>query len=126
MKAARYAAELASQMGANLTLACVNEPVRYLVEPQMVPLVDVERAQHQAAVNTLTQAREALVGFKMPIDDKVLFGPAAEALVDAAEQQQADLLVVGSRGLGAVKRMLLGSVADRVVHLSSRPVLVVR
>jgi nucleotide-binding universal stress UspA family protein len=38
----------------------------------------------------------------------------------------ADLIVVGSRGRGAVKRLLLGSVSDRIAHLAPVPVLIVR
>jgi nucleotide-binding universal stress UspA family protein len=56
----------------------------------------------------------------------VKVGPPAETIVETAHALPADLVVVGSTGKGAVKRLLLGSVADRVVHLSSVPVLVAR
>ena len=56
----------------------------------------------------------------------MLSGPPAEALVEAAASTEADLLVVGSHGHGAVARVLLGSTTDRVVHLAGCPVLVVR
>jgi nucleotide-binding universal stress UspA family protein len=53
----------------------------------------------------------------------VLEGQPAEALLGAAED--ADLIVVGSRGLGGFKRLMLGSVSDQVVHHAPCPVLVV-
>ena len=53
----------------------------------------------------------------------VLNGQPAEALLGASED--ADLVVVGSRGLGGFKRLMLGSVSDQVVHHSVCPVLVV-
>jgi nucleotide-binding universal stress UspA family protein len=56
---------------------------------------------------------------------QVLYGPPAETLAEAASAGDADLLVVGSRGHGAVARVLLGSTSDRVVHVASMPVLVV-
>jgi len=49
----------------------------------------------------------------------------AEELLDAAGEWEADLLVVGTRGRGGAARMLLGSVADKVIRGSSGPVLVV-
>jgi nucleotide-binding universal stress UspA family protein len=53
----------------------------------------------------------------------VLNGQPAEALLGASAD--ADLVVVGSRGLGGFKRLMLGSVSDQVVHHASCPVLVV-
>jgi nucleotide-binding universal stress UspA family protein len=49
-----------------------------------------------------------------------------EEIVRLAEEIRADLVVVGSRDLGAAKRLLLGSVSERVVRLASCPILVVR
>ena len=55
----------------------------------------------------------------------VLSGSPAQAIVEYAEDQQADLIVIGSHGRGAVSRLLLGSIAERVLHLAGRPVFVV-
>jgi len=52
-------------------------------------------------------------------------GEPAEVLIDYCERENADLLVVGKRGAGLIERLVLGSVADRVVHGASCPVLVV-
>lgn len=56
----------------------------------------------------------------------VLEGPAADAVLRAAEAHDVDLIVVGSRGYGAFTGLLLGSVSDRVAHYATRPVLVAR
>jgi nucleotide-binding universal stress UspA family protein len=53
-------------------------------------------------------------------------GRSADAILDLAERIGADLIVLGSRGLGTVKRLLVGSVSLGVVHHADRPVLVAR
>lgn len=53
-------------------------------------------------------------------------GPPADEIVEIAGELEADLILVGSRGLGAVKRLVLGSVSEGVVHHASCPVLVLR
>ena len=53
-------------------------------------------------------------------------GEAGKSIVAAAEAENADLIVVGTRGLARAGRWLLGSVSDHVVHHASCPVLVVR
>lgn len=53
-------------------------------------------------------------------------GDPTDAILDVAEEQDADLIVVGSRGLGAAKRLLHGSVSTKVMHHAPCAVLVVR
>ncbi len=53
-------------------------------------------------------------------------GRAVEAIIDLSEELEVGLVVVGSRGLGPVKRLVMGSVSEGVVDLVSRPILVVR
>ncbi len=60
------------------------------------------------------------------VTSEVLDGPVVETLLTYLETHPVDLLVVGSRGLTAGKRLLLGSVSDALVHHAMCPVLVVR
>lgn len=57
------------------------------------------------------------------IEIRPVYGSPSEALIDAS--RDADLLVVGTRGMGGFKRLLLGSVSSQVVHHSHVPVVVV-
>lgn len=54
-----------------------------------------------------------------------LSGDAVDGLLDVAEEVDADLVVVGSRGVGTAKRLLLGSVSAKLAHHSQRNVLIV-
>ncbi len=59
-------------------------------------------------------------------DTYLLEGRAADEILDLAERTEADLVVIGSRGLGTVGRIALGSVSEAVIHHSHWPVLMLR
>ena len=60
------------------------------------------------------------------IDIELLPKRSVEALVEAAEERYARMIVVGSGGDGALKEIILGSTPHKLLQVSSRPVLVVR
>ena len=79
-------------------------------------------AQVAASVGVLTQA-----GVKAHGEVRsTIFGYAAREIVGDAEEIGADVIVMGSRGRGDLAGLLLGSTAHKVIHLSHRPVLIVR
>ncbi|HEX8910364.1 MAG TPA: universal stress protein [Anaeromyxobacteraceae bacterium] len=125
-KAAQMAAEIAIRFGARITLAYVVP--RLLLPPDAYGLTvaDVEQEHHAYAEKLLAHAVAQLGESGVQADTRVLTGPPAETLAEAAQASDVDLVVAGSRGRGAVARVLLGSVSDRLVHISPKPVLVVR
>ena len=62
----------------------------------------------------------------LKISDEIIDGPARQVIVEEAETWGADLIVMGSRGLGAWNRLLLGSVSSAVVHHAKCSVEIVR
>jgi nucleotide-binding universal stress UspA family protein len=77
-----------------------------------------------AQKETTAALEESGLGSRRPtVTVKALSGLPAEALLDAAAD--ADMLVVGSRGTGGFKRLLMGSVAAQVTHHASCPVVVI-
>lgn len=66
------------------------------------------------------------VMFKIGGKVKSVGGKPGEAIVDAAKEENAAFIVVGSRGMGAVRRTLVGSVSDYILHHSHIPVVVCR
>ena len=83
---------------------------------------DDANAAVAAAVDVLTEA-----GIKAHGEVRnTIFGYAAREIVSDAQEIDADVIVMGSRGRGDIAGLLLGSTAHKVIHLSDRPVLVVR
>jgi nucleotide-binding universal stress UspA family protein len=82
----------------------------------------VERAE-RVAHEGLELARDA--GFAAEERTEVGGGSVWQSIIGVADDIEADLIVVGARGLSTVQSVLLGSVSNAVVHHSSRPVLVV-
>ena len=79
-------------------------------------------AQVAAAVDKLTAAG---VNARGDVGHTV-FGYAARSIVDDAIEHDVDVIVMGSRGRGDLAGLLLGSTAHKVIHLTDRPVLIVR
>jgi len=74
----------------------------------------------------LEQAAALLAAAGVTASTMLRAGNPAEEIIQAAEDGRFDVILVGIRGMGAVKRFLIGSVADRVVRHATVPVLVVR
>lgn len=127
-RAATFGANLAKSLGARVTVVHVMAPLRVPPESLVLPeyLEIAEKARQESGQRILKGAAsevEHTMG-KAP-DVLLLDGNPAKELADAVKAQNADLLVVGSRGLGAFSRMLIGSTSTKLVHICERPVLVV-
>jgi nucleotide-binding universal stress UspA family protein len=81
------------------------------------------RAQRQVAVESIVQHARAVGA---DAQGMTWDGDAGEGIVEAAEAESADLIVVGTHERGAVGRLFLGSVSDHVVRHARCPVMVVR
>lgn len=125
LKASRMAMDIAGNDG-SVTLAYCIVPMVYPPEMPWAMPTDFEPQQLRAAEQVLDTMRKSLARPGCRLDSVVLRGPVAETLADEAEAKKCDLVAVGTHGYGAVKRMLLGSVASRLVHICPKPTLVVR
>jgi nucleotide-binding universal stress UspA family protein len=84
---------------------------------------DMLRDEGESAVADIRQLAE---GAGLPVETTVLEGSPSREIVRYAEEQDCDLIVMGTHGRGGIDRLLLGSVAERVVRASEVPVLTVR
>jgi len=91
--------------------------------PGLAPEGPAERA---ASVERLNDAVGAVKREGRQAAALLLEGDVAKIICDTADQLEADLIILGHKGVSRIGPLALGSVADRVAHLSNRRVLIVR
>lgn len=128
--ALRVAADMAARLRLRLIMANVVEPSPALYagatsfggalsQPQF-PTTDAQEAVAKGLLTRLSAA----TGLEQA-DRRVVVGYPAERLADLADEEEAELIVVGSRGRGAFKAAFLGSVSTSLIGVARCPVLVV-
>jgi nucleotide-binding universal stress UspA family protein len=125
-KAARVAGEVARGMGAGSmwVVVCYDPVPTYMGEPF---LDDAIAARGMKAEKVLQKALDAIGPVPGAIlQTQILEGPPAEAILSVAEVNASDLIIMGTRGLGRLAGLLLGSQSQKVVSHAQCPVLLVR
>ena len=132
LKSVQYGAEVGKGLGAEVLLY-------HVVKPYNLPesLKEFAKAEHMATIDAdllrkgaryllagaLDTARKT--GLK-EVEIEIEEGPIARSIVARARSFEADLIVIGSRGMGDIEGMLRGGVSHRVETLAKCPVLVVK
>lgn len=127
LEAARLAVSVARQFGARLLITTVVRPPEgwWGIGGAPPPPDAFATAVLEGRRRILDQAEETLELDGIDYDTVGEVGDPATQLTELCRNEEADLLVVGKRGAGFVERLVLGSVADRVAHISPCPVLTV-
>ena len=122
--AARIAGQLARELEKPfLWLVVVEEDVPDLIqEPYSSQMISERTVAGQALIEQAAK----IVGDGVEIDRQLLFGDPVEGIINVANTRQCDLIVMGTRGLGPLRGLLLGSKAQRVISMARCPVLVVK
>lgn len=123
--ALRFAAEEAALRHSTLRIVSAFHVPAPVYAGGIVPPVDfissIRETAEEIVANAAEEADELCAG--LPVQTHVTEGQAADELVREAED--AELLVVGSRGLGGFRSLLLGSVSQQVAHHAACPVVIV-
>ncbi|HEX9438443.1 MAG TPA: universal stress protein [Roseiflexaceae bacterium] len=97
--------------------------------PHVSDLLGTPQYEHLLAARTLIGERllesaRAQVGDAVPVETQLIEGPPAPAILRVADDQRADLIVMGSRGHGQLGGLLLGSVSNAIAQRAPCPVLI--
>jgi nucleotide-binding universal stress UspA family protein len=129
-EAVKQAIELAKQVGAKVELVSAFEPVadRRLRNEQRDAPKDAQWMvnEREDVDATLSEAAEEAKDAGVEVQTHARQGDPADAILDVAEEQGSDLIVVGNKGMRGTKRFLLGSVPNKVSHHAPCSVLIIR
>jgi len=122
-KALNEAIYLARQCGATITGLCVI-PI-YTINLGRL-LTSLKNQSIKEAKKIMTNAKTISAQNGVVFNEKIIYGNEVWEITEFASYKKFDLIVIGSRGIGPIKEMFLGSVANAVVHKSKVPILVVK
>lgn len=133
MKAADYAIAIAKREDDNaeiIALHVIHSEIKYLYSTLIASSIreTVIEAAKQKAQKWLSKVRQKADENSVKLKTEFIVDPTSivGAIVDYAERENIDLIVVGSRGLSGFKKLLLGSIASGVVTYAHCPVMVVK
>ena len=130
-EAVRQATDLAERLGAKVHLVSAYEPVpegRLREERQQVPddLQWMVNPREDVSATLERGRRRTCEAQGVEVETHAREGDPADAILDVAEEQGADLIVVGNKGMTGAKRFLLGSVPNKVSHHAPCSVMIIR
>lgn len=123
--AARVAADLARAMRSErLRIVVVYASIPpYLGEPNLQQAINARLDEAQAI---LQKAQEVVGDVPAEVHTELIEGEAAESIIEVAKTRNSSVIVMGSRGLGRLAGLVLGSTSQKVVTHAPCPVLIVR
>jgi nucleotide-binding universal stress UspA family protein len=118
-----YAGELAGRLGSEVTLIHVCESTE-----------EQYHNMHQIYIRKMAESTKQLIkkyveksdAASIAVKAELLYGHTAEQILNFAEKESIDLIVIATLGRSGIKRWVLGNVADKVVNASKQPVLLIR
>lgn len=107
----------------------VREPVKMrevVFNDKLSDMQAIEKLREEAGLAVLAPAKARLEAAGVSFDAHALIGSPAVVIADFAREYHCELIVLGTRGMGTIKNLMLGSVATKVMHLAEAPVLLVK
>jgi nucleotide-binding universal stress UspA family protein len=126
MKALAQGKKIAAAFDANIILIyAVDTPIRTDLMERMY-LETLEKASKEYGQKVIDKALEELKDFSGKASGFVKVGNPAEIIINTASEENAELIVMGSRGLSGIERLMIGSISNKVLNNTDISVLIVK
>ena len=127
-RALQYAIDIAKKNG-DVELHIVNAHDQPIIYGEIAVYMTEEKAQEllkEHSEDILRPAIEMTKSAGVKATSEVLIGDVARAIVKYAEDKYCDGIIMGTRGMGAIGNLVMGSIATKVIHLTKLPVTLVK
>lgn len=123
-----YARLLAVALDAELVLLQALEPVNLVIGFENLSTLGVPGNEEikKSAVSYLTKVEDRLKTSDIKTSVEIVWGSAAESILDYADTNEVDLITMSARGRSDISRWVFGSVAEKILHAGKKPLLMVR
>ncbi|MFT0850105.1 universal stress protein [Achromobacter sp. F4_2707] len=127
VRAVQRAIELSKETGdAKLLLVTAFAPIVSGNVKRFFSADEIQAYYQEEGEKALAPAKAVLDAAGVEYESEVLVGPVAQTIADYAKKHKVDNIIMGTRGLGSITGMLLGSVTTKVLNLVDMPVLLVK
>jgi nucleotide-binding universal stress UspA family protein len=129
-EAMKVATELALHFSSELIAIHVVAPIPVVAteytSPAAFDVQEYQQVMEASSMKTLEEQIEKRIPEGVSVRRMLSLGDPANQIVHTAEDEKVDLIVIATRGQTGIKRLVFGSVAEKVVRLATRPVLSIR
>lgn len=126
LHAVQAAISASRQTGAKIYVVTVQADVFTANVKRFVSTELIDDYFHDAGEAALKDVRALIQAEGVQASTETMVGPVAETIVQYAKNKQCDLIIMGTRGMGAVSNLVLGSIATKVISLADIPVMLVK